>query len=72
MPPSSRTVARLLIIAGVAFIVLGVIWPLFGHLPGDFEWSRGRVRFYFPLGSCILVSAYISVVLTGGLWFWTR
>ncbi|MGH7101899.1 MAG: DUF2905 domain-containing protein [Acetobacteraceae bacterium] len=64
--------ARLLIIAGAALVVLGVIWPLFGHLPGDFQWSRGPVRFYLPLGSCILVSAYISVVLTGGLWFWTR
>lgn len=63
---------RLLIIAGVALVVLGVIWPLFGHMPGDVEWVRGPVRFYLPLGSCILVSVYVSAVLIGGSWFWWR
>ncbi|MGH7121508.1 MAG: DUF2905 domain-containing protein [Acetobacteraceae bacterium] len=63
-------VARLLIIIGVALVLLGVIWPLFGHLPGDIQWQHGIVRVYIPIGSCILASVYLSAVLTGGLWFW--
>jgi Protein of unknown function (DUF2905) len=65
-------VPRLLIIVGVALVLLGVIWPLFGHMPGDLEWRRGVIRAYIPLGSSILVSAYITAVLIGGLWFWWR
>jgi len=65
-------VARLLIIAGVALTLLGVIWPLFGHMPGDLEFGRGAARSFIPLGSCILASVYIGAVLIGGLWFWWR
>ena len=65
-------VARLLIIVGVALVLLGVIWPLFGHMPGDLVWGRGTIRANIPLGSCILASAYVTAVLIGGLWFWWR
>lgn len=64
--------ARILIIVGAALVLLGVIWPLFGHMPGDLEWHRGIGRVYIPLGSSILISAYITAVLIGGFWFWWR
>lgn len=65
-------IARILIIVGAALLLLGVIWPLFGHMPGDLEWRRGVIRVYIPLGSSILISAYITAVLIGGFWFWWR
>jgi Protein of unknown function (DUF2905) len=63
-------VARLLIIGGIALVVLGLIFPLLGHLPGDMRFGRGAARFYIPLGSCLLISVYVSAVLMSVLWFW--
>ncbi len=63
---------RLLIIAGVGLVLLGLIFPLFGHLPGDMEFTRGRVRFFIPLGSCLLISVLITALLTTVMWFWKR
>lgn len=40
----------------------------FGHLPGDFTYARGNVRFYFPLTTCIL----LSLVATAIGWFLRR
>lgn len=64
--------ARLLIFAGVALLVLGAVLlvaprvPLIGRLPGDlrFEW-RG-VRFYFPLATGIILSVILTILLN--LW----
>jgi hypothetical protein len=63
---------RLLIIAGVGLILLGLVFPLLGHLPGDLRFQRGAVRFYMPLGSCLLISVLFSVLLTAVMWFWRR
>jgi len=34
-----------------------------GRLPGDIVIRRENFTFYFPLGTCILVSAIITIVL---------
>ncbi|MDA8048699.1 MAG: DUF2905 domain-containing protein [Rhodospirillales bacterium] len=62
-------VARLLIVAGIALAGLGLIWPLFGHMPGDFQFWRGGAPFFIPLGSCFLASIYFTAALIGGFWF---
>jgi hypothetical protein len=36
--------------------------PWLGRLPGDIYVERGNWRFYFPLGTCILVSILLSVL----------
>ncbi|HTU56403.1 MAG TPA: DUF2905 domain-containing protein [Acetobacteraceae bacterium] len=61
---------RLLIIAGVGLVLLGLVFPLLGHLPGDVRFMRGGVRVYMPLGSCLLISVLISALLTAVMWFW--
>lgn len=61
---------RLLIIAGITLVVLGLLFPFLGHLPGDMRFGRGAARFYIPLGSSILISCILSAVLTAVLWFW--
>jgi hypothetical protein len=50
-----------LVIAGAgALIMIGL--PL-GRLPLDFTYRRGNATFYFPLGTSILVSVVLTLVL---------
>ncbi len=69
-----ESVARILILAGVALLVIGLILyfvPLpswLGRLPGDVRIERPGVRIYFPLATSIL----LSVVLSALLWLFSR
>jgi hypothetical protein len=60
--------SRALIIAGLAMAALGVLWPFLGRiglgrLPGDILIVRENVRFYAPLGTCLLISVAVSLLL---------
>ena len=60
--------SRLLIIFGVVLIALGLLWPWIaklglGRLPGDIVIERENFRLYIPLGTSILISAVLSVIL---------
>jgi hypothetical protein len=46
----------------VIFSLVGKI-PWFGHLPGDITIERERFTFYFPLATCLIISAVLSLVL---------
>ncbi len=60
---------KILIIAGVILIVVGVLVslsdriPFFGKLPGDFSFESDKFKFYFPLTSSIIISIIVSVIL---------
>ncbi|HZB02792.1 MAG TPA: DUF2905 domain-containing protein [Actinomycetota bacterium] len=59
---------RLLLILAAVLAVIGVLFVLAGRgllprLPGDVAIERGNTRFYFPLGTSILVSLILTVVL---------
>ena len=61
---------RLLMVAGVVLVVAGLLvtvagrLPLrLGHLPGDIMIRGKNGAFYFPLATCILLSAVLSLVL---------
>jgi hypothetical protein len=64
-----ESLGRTLMVAGIVLAVLGVVLyvspsiPLLGRLPGDLRIERPGFRFYFPITSCLLVSAAISGVL---------
>ena len=54
------------IVAGVGLLLwsgFGKGW--FGRLPGDIHYSKGNFSFYFPIGTCILLSLALSLIL----WF---
>jgi len=60
--------ARWLIIFGVLCIVLGLAWPWIeklglGRLPGDVHIERDGFHFYFPIVTCLIVSAVVSLLL---------
>ncbi|HEU4370632.1 MAG TPA: DUF2905 domain-containing protein [Methylomirabilota bacterium] len=60
---------RALIVLGVVVAGLGIVLVLFdrapwvGRLPGDVLVRRGSWTFYFPLGTSILVSLILTLVL---------
>lgn len=54
----------LLAVVGIALIVAERFPGLrIGRLPGDLAVERERWRFYFPLGTSILVSVVLSLAL---------
>jgi hypothetical protein len=61
---------RLLISAGILLMVAGVLVMLgerlgirLGRLPGDIHIEGRRGGFYFPIVTCLLVSAVLSLVV---------
>ena len=61
-------VQKLLIIIGLLFIVIGLLYPFFrdigfGRLPGDIVVKKENSSFYFPIVTCIVVSVVISLIL---------
>jgi len=60
--------ARWLVIFGILCIVLGLAWPWIeklglGRLPGDVHIERDGFHFYFPIVTCLIVSAAVSLLL---------
>jgi len=60
---------RQLIILGLIIVAIGLVFslsprlPWLGRLPGDISIKREHFSFYFPLGTCILLSLLLSLVL---------
>jgi hypothetical protein len=59
-----------LIILGLVLVVAGLVVSFaprlpswFGRLPGDLTIKRGSFSFYFPLATCLLLSAILSFIL---------
>lgn len=58
-----------LLIAGIGLILwsgFGKGW--FGQLPGDIHIRKGNTSFYFPIVTCLLVSAIMTLIM----WFFRR
>ena len=68
-------IGRTLIFAGAALVILGLLLTFgeklpirLGHLPGDIEIRGKNSVFYFPLMTCLLLSAVLSLVM----WLWHK
>jgi hypothetical protein len=65
---------KLLIGLGVLMILLGGVLfltgkvPWLGRLPGDIKVERENWSFYFPLGTSLLLSGVLSLIL----WLFSR
>jgi hypothetical protein len=64
----TSSIGRILLIIGVIALIAGGIFLLLGKLglgsmPGDMQWGRGNVRFFFPLGTSIVLSIILTVLL---------
>jgi len=61
-------VGRILVIAGVILVVVGLAWPWlsrlpFGRLPGDILIDRPDLKVFVPITTMIIISAVLSVLL---------
>lgn len=67
LPGSAVDITRILIIAGVTLVALGLLWPWLsqigiGRLPGDIVIERENFRLYVPVTTCLIVSIVISII----------
>ena len=66
---SSAPFGWALVVVGVIIVVVGLVFvtggriPLLGHLPGDIVIKRDNVTIFVPLGSMLLVSVVVSIVV---------
>jgi Protein of unknown function (DUF2905) len=61
---------RLLIALGIFLVVLGLLFTIaeklplgLGRLPGDIYVRGKHISFYFPIVTCLLLSAVLSLVI---------
>lgn len=64
-----QDLGKFLIIVGIAISLLGLLlWSgvgksWLGRLPGDIHYSRDNFSFHFPVVTCLLISAILSLLL---------
>ena len=68
-------IGKLIIFVGLALTALGLlVWGLgklgFRGLPGDIDYQSENFRFYFPIFTCIVISAAATVLIW--IWNWMR
>ncbi|GGC96063.1 DUF2905 domain-containing protein [Aquisalinus flavus] len=56
---------KLLIIAGIVLVLAGLLWPWLsrlglGRLPGDIVFRGENTQVYFPIVTCLILSALLS------------
>lgn len=61
------SVGKTLVVIGLAMAAVGAALWLFGRagggwLPGDIVVEKKNVRFYFPIVTCLVISAVLSLV----------
>jgi hypothetical protein len=66
-------VSRWLIIFGIVLIAAGLLWPLLqkvglDRIPGNIVVDRENFRLYLPLGTSLVISVVVSVIL----WLFNR
>lgn len=72
--PFFKGLGRVLLIFGGILVLIGLFFmlggkiPFLGKLPGDIAIKKDKFEFYFPLGTCILVSLGLTLALN--LIFW--
>jgi hypothetical protein len=60
---------KLLVIVGLSITVIGaLLWMgvgrnWLGRLPGDINYARGNFSFHFPIVTCLVVSAILTLIL---------
>jgi len=69
--PMSYQAGKLVLAVGVALVVVGLLLMAgarlgflnLGRLPGDIAYKGKNVSFYFPIVTCLVISAIITAVM---------
>jgi hypothetical protein len=60
-----EAVGRILVAVGLGIALIGVLMMFgtpFGRLPGDLVVRRGRVSFYLPLATSLVLSILLTIL----------
>jgi len=69
---------KILVGIGLIFVIIGATLllskhiPFIGRLPGDIYIRKENFSLYLPLGTCLLLSITLSIILAVLSWFWKR
>jgi formate hydrogenlyase subunit 3/multisubunit Na+/H+ antiporter MnhD subunit len=69
-----QDLGKYLVILGIVIAIAGAwLWSgrgfgYFGRLPGDISYQRDNFGFYFPLTTCLVISAVLTLIA----WFFRR
>ena len=64
-----QDIGKFLVIAGLILAAVGaLLWSglgkgWLGRLPGDINYSKDNFSFHFPIVTCLLVSAVLTLIL---------
>ena len=67
--PSFDFFGKILVLIGAFVVILGlllVFWdriPFLGRLPGDIFLQKGNFKFFFPVATCLVISALLTIVI---------
>lgn len=67
--PGFEHFGKFLILVGVFIVIFGLLiafWgkiPMLGNLPGDISLQKGNFKFIFPIVSCLVISAVLTIVI---------
>lgn len=62
-------IGRTLVVLGLVVVVVGLVMmaaprlPWLGRLPGDIHVQRDNFSFHFPIVTCLVVSAILTLLL---------
>ena len=63
------TFGKLIIIIGAIFVLIGLfyeytsIFSFMKNNPLDFKFTIGNIKIYFPLGTCLIISIVITLLI---------
>jgi len=68
-------IGKLIIILGAVLVAFGLILWILGKsgwkgMPGDIRIETEKIKFYFPIVTCIVISIILTLILL--LWKWLR
>jgi len=69
MDRTVNELGKMLFVIGITMATIGLlIWTGFGRgwlgrLPGDLHYTKGNFTFHFPIVTCLLVSAVLTLVI---------
>ena len=67
--PSFDFFGKILVLIGAFVVILGlllVFWdriPFLGRLAGDIFLQKGNFKFFFPVATCLVISALLTIVI---------
>ena len=63
------TFGKLIILLGALIILIGIIYEftsffsIFKNNPLDFKFNIGNTNIYIPLGTCLIISVFLTILM---------